>query len=376
MDRPRTTDWGQMLNKYNIKIHFAHRTFKWSNEAKGNAAVYCVIIGFANYDTTNKSIFEYEDIKGEAHELKVKNINPYLVDAKDILINKRRTPICNVPEMNYGSMANDGGYLILSDIEKDELLEHEPDAIRFIREFLGSQEFINRIKRWCLWLHGIEPSEFSKLREIINRIQSVKDYRLKSSRAATRKLADYPMLFGEIRQPDSDYLLIPGVSSERRKYIPIGYLNKDVIASDLARTIPSASLYSFGIVTSFMHMAWVKYVCGRLESRFRYSASIVYNNYPWPENPSEKQINAIESAAQKVLDTRLEFPNSSLAELYDPLTMPQSLIKAHNELDKAVDLAYRPQPFISEAKRMEFLFELYEKYTADLLTKKKAKKEK
>jgi hypothetical protein len=368
--------WGQMLNKYGIKIHFAHRTFRWSNEAKGNAAVYCVIIGFANIDSNDKRIFEYEDIKGEAHEIKAKNINPYLVDAKDVFIEKRSKPISNVAEMTYGSMANDGGYLLLSDNEKNELVEKDPNLLNVLRPFLGSQEFINGIKRWCIWLKNIPPNEYSKSKEVLNRIQAVKEYRLKSTRLATNKLADYPMLFGEIRQPESNYLLIPGVSSENRKYIPIGYLNKDIIASDLARTIPSASLYLFGQITSSMHMTWVKYVCGRLKSDFRYSNSLVYNNYPFPENPTEKQIKTIEEKAQNVLEVRALFPTSSLADLYSPLTMPPALVKAHNELDKAVDAAYSKQTFSSEAKRMEFLFELYEKYTAGLFVKEKKVKKK
>lgn len=205
--------WRQMLINYGIKIHFAHRTFRWSNEAKGNAAVYCVIIGFANFDTNDKRIFEYEDIKGEAHEIKAKNINSYLVDAKNVFIEKRSKPISNVAGMTYGSMANDGGYLLLSDNEKNEFVEKDPDLLKVLRPFLGSQEFINGIKRWCIWLKNIPPNEYSKSKEVLNRIQAVKEYRLKSSRLATNKLADYPMLFGEIRQPESNYLLIPGVSS-------------------------------------------------------------------------------------------------------------------------------------------------------------------
>ncbi|MDP3916618.1 MAG: class I SAM-dependent DNA methyltransferase [Bacteroidota bacterium] len=365
--------WGQMLNKYNIKIHFAHRTFKWSNEAKGNAAVYCVIVGFANFDTNNKSIFEYEDIKGSAHELKVKNINPYLVDAKDILISTRKKPICNVPEMSYGSMANDGGNLLLNDEEKQKIIEANFKSETFIKPFVGSFEFINNIKRWCIWLKDVSPDEYSDIKEITNKVREVQRYRSKSTRLATQKLASYPYLFGEVRQPDSNYLIVPGVSSENRKYIPIGYMDKEVIASDLVRTVPNSSLLFFGVLTSMMHMAWVKSTCGRLKSDFRYSSSLVYNNFPWPENPNEKQVKAIETAALRVLDARLQFPNSSLANLYSPTTMPPALVKAHNELDKAVDLAYRSQPFTSEANRMVFLFELYEKYTADLFTTSKKK---
>ncbi len=366
--------WNELFNKYKIKIHFAHRTFKWGNEARGNAAVHVVIIGFANFDVADKRIFEYENIKAEPHEVKAKNINPYLVEGKDIFISSRANPICNVPEITYGSMANDGGFLLLNDEEKNNLLIKEPEAQKFIRPFLGSKEFINNIKRWCIWLKDIAPNEFSKLKVITSKIEKVKEYRLNSTRSTTKKLADFSMLFGEIRQPNSEYLLIPGVSSENRKYIPIGFLNKNIIASDLVRTIPNATLYLFGVVTSHIHMTWVKYVCGRLKSDFRYSNSLVYNNFPWPEAPTEKQTRAVEEAAQAVLDARLQFPNSSLADLYDPNTMPPVLVKAHQQLDKAVDLCYRPQPFPNETKRIEFLFELYDRYTAGLFVKEKKKK--
>jgi hypothetical protein len=368
--------WGQMFNKYKIKIHFAHRTFKWSNEAKGNAAVYCVIIGFANYDTNNKSIFEYEDSKGEAHEIKVKNINPFLVEGKDITVENRKSPICKVPEMNYGSMPIDEGNLILTDVEKEEALKNEPQIINAIKKYTGGDEFINNKKRWCLWLQNIEPSVLKNSRFILDRIEKTKKFRLSSNRAATNKLAEKPMLFGEIRQPNSKYIIIPKVSSENRKYIPIGILEPTTITSGSALIIPNANLFMFGIMTSAMHMAWMKATCGRMKSDFQYSASIVYNNFPFPDSPNDKQVKAIETAAQKVLDARAEFPTSSLADLYDPLTMPPVLVKAHNELDKAVDLAYRPQAFTSEANRMVFLFELYEKYTADLFTKEKPKKTK
>jgi hypothetical protein len=366
--------WNILFNLYKIKIHFAHRTFSWSNEAKGNAAVHCVIIGFANYDLNSKRIFEYEDVKGEAHEIKVKNINPFLVEGKDITVENRKSPICKVPEMNYGSMPIDEGNLILTDVEKEEALKNEPQIINAIKKYTGGDEFINNKKRWCLWLQNIEPSVLKNSRFILDRIEKTKKFRLSSNRAATNKLAEKPMLFGEIRQPNSKYIIIPKVSSENRKYIPIGILEPTTITSGSALIIPNANLFIFGIMTSEMHMTWMKATCGRMKSDFQYSASIVYNNYPWPENPSDKQKEAIETAAQKVLNARLEFPTSSLADLYDPLTMPPALVKAHNDLDKAVDLAYRPQAFTSEANRMVFLFELYEKYTADLFTKEKVKK--
>jgi hypothetical protein len=368
--------WGQMLNKYNIKIHFAHRTFKWSNEAKGNAAVFCVIVGFANFDTLNKSIFEYEDIKGEAHEIIAKNINPYLVDAKDIIIKKSTNAICNVPKIKFGNQPIDGGFLLMNQEEKNGAVNTEPFIEQYIRKYVGSIEFINNFPRYCLWLKDAEPIHLRNSSFISERLKKVKEFRENSTRKDTRELASNPSQFAFVSHNETEYVIIPSVSSERRKYIPIGFMPSTVIASNLCLIIPNAKLFHFGVLTSEMHMAWVKNLCGRLKSDYRYSNSIVYNNFPWPDNPNEKQIKSVEIAAQKVLDARLKFPNSSLADLYDPLTMPTDLIKAHNELNKAVDLAYRPQPFTSEANRMEFLFGLYEKYTADLFTKEKPKKSK
>jgi hypothetical protein len=365
--------WGQMLNKYNIKIHFAHRTFKWSNEAKGNAAVYCVIVGFANYDTNNKSIFEYENIKGEAHELKVKNINPYLVEAKDLLITKSSNPICKVPKMSFGNMPLDGGHLLLSDEDKNEFISKEPKAEKYIFPLISAFEFLNGKKRWCLWLVDAEPSELKQMPEVLKRVELVKQFRLDSVAPSTQKFASTPTLFRDRNQPET-FIVVPRVSSENRPYIPFGFFDKNSIVSDTCMSIPNGNKYHFGVLMSKMHMAWVKSVCGRLKSDFRYSKDIVYNNYPWPDTISNKQIQAIEIATEKVLMARLQFPNSTLADLYDSLTMPQALVKAHNELDKAVDLAYRPQPFTSEANRMVYLFELYEKYTADLFTTEKKKK--
>lgn len=395
--------WGQMFNKYKIKIHFAHRTFKWSNEAKGNAAVYCVIIGFANYDTPNKSIFEYEDIKGEAHEIKAKNINPYLIDAKDIFIDRRQNTICKVPEMNFGNMPADGGEFLFTDEEKILFVQQEPNSEKYFRKIISAHEFLNNKTRWCLWLENIKPNELRSLKMVLERVENVKKIREQSSRP---QLAQIPHLFAQITQPKGlDFILIPRHSSENRKFIPIGFFEEKYIGADSCLIIPNGTLYNFGVLMSTMHMAWVRNTCGRLKSDFRYSKDIVYNNYAWPENPTDKEIKAIETAAQKVLDVRKKYQadkvigivrsspptkeqfnspdwngeeeeiiqkGSSLADLYDPLTMPPDLVKAHNELDKAVDLAYRSQPFTSEAKRMEFLFELYEKYTANLFSGNKA----
>jgi hypothetical protein len=368
--------WNLLLNFYKIKIHFAHRTFDWSNEARGNAAVHCVIIGFGDYDISSKSIFDYEDIKGEAHEIKAKNINPYLVDTKDIFIEKRRTPICGIPEISFGNMPNDGGYLIFSDDEKVAFLKAEPRAKKFMKPLLSAKEFLNNQKRWCLWLVDLQPIELDELKAVFKQIQGVKKHRLNSNRLATKKLADFPTLFAEIRQPNDTYILVPRVSSENRRVIPMSLFDKSYIVSDTCLAIPKATLFHFGVLQSSMHHTWVKSVCGRLKSDFRYSNEIVYNNYPFPFSPSHKQIKLVEEKSQKVLDARLEFPNTSLADMYDLDKMPPALVKAHNELDKAVDLAYRPQAFISEAKRMEFLFELYEKYTSNLFTNTKSKTQK
>jgi type I restriction-modification system DNA methylase subunit len=367
--------WRQMLSKFNIKIHFAHRTFRWSNEAKGNAAVFCVIVGFANFDTDNKKIFDYDDVKGEAHEINVKNINPYLVEGKDMFIDKRNFPICNVPKMLKGSQPTDGGHFIFTEEEKNDFLVKEPKSAKYIRPLISAYDFLNGQKRFCLWLVDASPNELRGMPYVLQRIEKVRQARLKSAKQTTVKWASKPMLFTENRQPQGhDYLIVPSVSSERRRYIPIGFENETVIATNLCLIIPNGSLFHFGILTSAMHVAWAKNICGRLGVSFRYSNTVVYNNYPWPNNPTERQIKAIELAAQKVLDTRATFGDCSLADLYDPLTMPPALLKAHNELDKAVDIAYRPQPFTSESQRLEFLFELYEKYTADLFVKNKINK--
>ena len=365
--------WNVLLNMYDVKIHFAHRTFKWNNEAKGNAAVFCVIIGFANIDTDNKLIFQYEDIKGEPHEISAKNINPYLVDAKNVLIVKQSNPICSVPKMSFGNMPLDGGNLLLTDEEKNELLLKEPALEKFIKPLISAYEYLNGLKRWCLWLVDAEPSEIKQSPEIMKRIELVRKFRLDSVAPSTQKCALTPTLFRDRNQPDT-FIVIPRVSSENRQYIPIGFFDKNSIVSDTCMSIPNGSLFHFGILSSIMHMAWVKYVCGRLKSDYRYSKDIVYNNYPWPLNPTEKQKQVIEMAAQNVLDIRTSFPDSSLSTLYGTLIMPPSLVKAHQVLDKAVDACYRPQPFVSEEKRMEFLFDLYEKYTADLFIKDKKKK--
>ncbi|GAA4302628.1 DNA methyltransferase [Nibribacter koreensis] len=365
--------WNELFNRYKIKIHFAHRTFNWKNEAKGNAAVHVVIIGFANFDVNEKFIYEYESYNSEPHEYVAMNITPYLTEGKDTIISKRGKPICNVFPMQAGNKAIDGGNLIFNDEEKEDFIQKEPLSENYFRRFIGSEEFINGKSRWCLWLVDVDPIKLKNLPYVLDRVKKVKELREKSPDSQARNLANFPTTFRDKHNPEHA-IIIPLVSSENRRYIPIGFINKETIPSNLCSFIKTDSFFHFGILSSKMHMAWVKNVCGRLESRFRYSNDIVYNNFPWPENPSEKQVKAVEVAAQKVLDVRAEFTGSSLADLYDPLTMPPKLVKAHQDLDKAVDLCYRPQAFVSEAKRMEFLFELYAQYTAGLFAKEKPKK--
>ncbi|OGA18410.1 MAG: methylase [Betaproteobacteria bacterium RIFCSPLOWO2_02_FULL_66_14] len=355
--------WADLL-RAGIRIHFAHRTFRWSNEARGMAAVHCVVIGFGASDVERKTIFEYERPDGEPHAIVAGNINPYLVDAPDVLLKSRSEPICDVPPIQFGSMPNDGGHLLLTDAERAELVIQEIGAARWIRRFMSAEEFLHNVPRWCLWLKGISPTDLKALPEIARRVAEVKALRSISRRATTKELAAFPTLFGEDRQPDSAYILIPRHSSERRAIVPMGFFGPEVIAADSCLAVPNATLYVFGVLSSAMHNAWIRSVAGRLESRYRYSNQIVYNNFPWPDRPTDKQTQAIESAAQGVLDARAEFADSSLADLYDPLTMPPSLTHAHQALDRAVDAAYGKKGFASDAERVAFLFGLYQRYTS------------
>jgi N-6 DNA Methylase len=352
--------WNELYNRFKIKIHFAHRTFSWTNEAKGVAAVHCVIIGFANYDTAHKVIFDYTDIKGEPKAVKVDNINPYLVAGKDMFVSAKTKPISEVPEMCKGSQPTDGGHLLLSDSEKITFLKEEPMAAKFIKPFLNADNFINSILYWCLWLKDASPQELKKMPKVIERLEAVKKMRLASAKVATVKWAATPTLFTEDRQPNTNYLLVPSTSSENRQYIPISFMDKDVIVSNACFSVPKADLYLFGCLSSLMHVAWVKYVAGRLKSDYRYSNTIVYNNYPFPKNIGVKQRSAIEKAAGGVLAARAACVGSSLADMYNVLTMPKVLHDAHKLLDKAVDKAYRKENFSNELERIGFLFDRYE----------------
>jgi len=366
--------WGELFARYHIKIHFAHRTFSWKNEAKGNAAVHVVIVGFATFDSKQKYIFEYAAIKGEPDVIKAKNINAYLVDAANIILPSRTKPSKNLPQLIKGSQPTDGGHLILTNEEKEALVEAEPNANKWLRPYIGGKEFLNGSRRWCLWLKGIQPAELKAMPLVLDRLGKVRRWRLTSATKSVREHANQPALFTQDRQPKSNYLALPRVSSERRYYIPVAYLDADIIAHEKLLIIENSTLYHFGMLCSVMHNSWMRYTCGRLESRYSYSPA-VYNNYPWPSSPSDKHIKSVETKSQHVLDVRAEFPESSLADLYDPLTMPPKLVKAHQALDKAVDLCYRPQAFANERVRIEYLFDLYQQYTkALLLTDKKLRK--
>ncbi len=365
--------WPAMLGKYHVKINFAHRTFKWNNEARGKAAVHCIIVGFSTKDKDKKIICDYDKNDEEYHATLSQNINAYLIDAPDIFLENRKEPICIVPAMRFGSMPRDGGNLIFTLEQYLECINTDPRIVNFLRPYVGAEEFINNKKRWCLWLNDVSPALYRNIPIIMRCIESTKNFRLASTAASTRKFAETPALFCQVAQPSTNYLIVPGVSSERRAYVPIGFMEPEVIANNLVFVIPNATLFHFAIIQSSMHMSWMKYTCGRLKSDFRYSKDIVYNNFPWPESPTEKQTQAIEAAAQAVLDARLLFPDSSLADLYDPLTMPPVLLKAHQALDKAVDAAYGKTNFKTEAERVAFLFELYQKYTS-LLPAEKLKK--
>ena len=322
------------LFEMGIHIDFAHRTFRWDSEAKLKAHVHCVIVGFSTATYSGKKILYSTDRPQIAQ-----NINAYLLDADNVFVENRSTPLCEVPRMFFGSMPRDGGGFVLTESEKDDLIKNEPLAKKWIHLYLGADEFINNKKRYCLWLVGAAPNELRSCKEVMRRVENVKLFRASSKAAATRKFAETPTLFCQIAQPDTDYVIVPAVSSERRRYIPIGFMDKETIASNLVQIIPNANLYHFGILTSNVHMAWMRAVCGRLKSDYRYSKDVVYNNFPWP-TPTDAQKTKIEQTAQAILDARALYPDASLADLYDETTMPPELRKAHQQNDKAVMVAY------------------------------------
>jgi hypothetical protein len=368
--------WTEMFGRHHVKIHFAHRTFAWESEARGKAHVHCVIVGFANFDTETKQIYDYESDPLQPTITLVRNISPYLVEGNDVAVTNRSIALCNVPKMSWGNKPTDGGHFIMSREERDDLLASEPAAAKFIRPYMSGGDFINGLERHCLWLVDAAPNELRELPMVSARVSAVKQMRLASKAESTRKFAAYPTLFRQISQPDSDYLAIPEVSSENRSYIPIAFMTQDVICSNTVQFVPDATIWHFGILTSTMHMAWMRQVCGRLKSDYRYSNTLVYNNFPWPMEATEAQRQKVEECAQEVLSAREQFPGSTLADLYDPVSMPPRLAKAHEQLDRAVDRCYRKDAFETDRHRVEFLFTLYEQLSAPLAVEKKVRKRK
>ena len=400
--------WKPLFEQDHIKINFGYRTFKWSNEAKGKAAVHCVIVGFSVFDsgscisgllrrcaprndeaktgvianeakqsrnngvTTGVIASEAKQSSATMNNGKrviydsdgtknlAKNINPYLVDAPDIFIESRTKPLCGVPEIGMGNQPIDDGNYLFTEAEKADFLKKEPLAEQWFRPWMGADEFINGFKRHCLWLGNCPPSERRKMPEAMKRIEAVKKFRLTSKRGSTKKIADTPTRFQTENMPESSYVVIPEVSSERRKYIPIGFLTPDIFCSNKLRLMPDGTLYHFAVLTSIVHMAWTRVVTGRLEMRYQYSINIVYNNFPWPD-ATDEQKTAIEKLAQAILDARALFPDSSLADLYDPLTMPPELLKAHHNLDRAVMKLYGFAKDTTEAQTVALLMERYQK---------------
>ncbi|MDR0671449.1 MAG: methylase, partial [Oscillospiraceae bacterium] len=324
-----------------VHINFGIPTFKWSNEAKGKAAVHCVIVGFSRAQTDP-------------------NINPYLIQAPNVLIESRQRPLCDAPEIGIGNQPIDGGHYLFTEAEMNAFIAKEPKSAPYFRKWIGSDEFINGYFRYCLLLRDCPLNELRQMPECMKRVEAVRDFRLESKRASTLKLADTPLRFQGENIPASSYIVVPEVSSEKRRYIPIGFLPPEILASNLVKIIPNATLYHFGILTSNVHMAWVRAICGRLEMRYRYSKDIVYNNFPWPD-ATEDQKEHIGQLAQGILDARAKFAPASLADLYDPLTMPPELLKAHQNLDRAVMRLYGFTPGkTSEADCVAALMERYQ----------------
>ncbi|MGN0647114.1 MAG: DNA methyltransferase [Oscillospiraceae bacterium] len=352
--------WGTLFERYDIQINFAHRTFRWDSEANLKAHVHCVIIGFGMSDqSVQKRLYD-----GEQYKV-VNNINAYLLEAPNVFISSRSKPICDVPKLTKGNQPTDDGNFILSEEEKEQLLKNDSTIACCVRRYVGARDFLNNNEiRYCLWLKGISPSVYRKNKEIARRLNAIKEFREKSTAAPTRKFAEKPYLFFSAPHNDCRYLIVPRVSSEKRKYIPIGFMPPDIIAADSCSIIPNATLYEFGILMSNVHNAWMRAVAGRLEMRYRYSGSVVYNNFPWC-SPTPEQKAKIEKTAQAILDARAMHPNCSLADLYDETTMPPELRKAHQQNDFAVMAAYGFDRKMAESECVAELMKLYQKLTAE-----------
>lgn len=355
--------WKYIFEKYHIHIDFAWRTFRWDSESTEKAHVYCVIVGFSNHQA-DEALYCKRIYNHDGTFILAKNINAYLSDAPDIFIENRSIPLCDVPRMNFGNMPRDGGGFILTEEEKDELIKREPLTQKWIHFFPGAEEFINGKKRYCLWLDGVNPAEIFKCPTVLARVEKVRKMREASKAQSTRKMAETPTLFAQITQPlGKPFIIVPSVSSEKRKYIPMGFMDGDTIASNLVFVITDATLYHFGILTSNVHNAWMRMVAGRLEMRYRYSKDIVYNNFPWPEVTEEQKV-LIEKTAQTILNARAKYAECTLAQLYgDKAYMFPELVEAHRENDKAVMAAYGFGMKMTESECVAELFKLYEKLT-------------
>ena len=348
----------------NLVINFAHRTFVWSSEAKAKAAVHCVIIGFSTHPRKTRILYD----GGIIHE--AENINAYLLDSADIIVYAQRKPFGNMPQMVYGNKPADGGNLIIEKDDYEDFISHEPNALKYIHRYVGAVEFLHNEQRYCLWLKGANPKELKNMPTVMERIEKCKEMRNNSVAAAIRKFAETPTLFAQITQPDGvPYIIVPAHSSSARKYIPLGFVNPDVISSNAVFIIPNANIYLFGVLMSNVHNAWMRTVCGRLKSDYRYSKEIVYNCFPWP-NPTEQQKEKIVKTAQAILDARALYPDCSLADLYDELTMPPELRKAHQDNDRAVMDAYGftkgTAARTSESACVAELMKLYQKMVSAL----------
>ena len=350
--------WKPLKDLFNLQINFAYQTFRWDSEASLKAHVHCVIVGFSCYNTNKpKTIYT----SGE-QTIAAENINGYLVNADDIFVESRNKSLCDIPPMIYGSKPVDGGFFLMKEEEKNEILAKEPNLAKYIRQIYGAEEYINNKKRYCLWLVGASPADIKNSPTLFSRVQSVREYRLQSTKEATRLSADRATEFQEVRYSTTEYIIVPRVSSEKRRYVPIGYIQPNCVTNDSVQFIPNATLYHFGILTSNVHMAWMRVVCGRLEMRYRYSKDIVYNNFPWPAITPEQEAE-ISRTAQAILDARNLYPDCSLADLYDEVTMPVELRRAHQANDKAVMRAYGLPITTSESDTVAHLFKLYEELT-------------
>ena len=375
--------WPYLLSK-NIGMHiqFAHRTFQWSNEGRGVAAVHCIIVGFGPRPAEKSVVYDYSgDIKAaEGVHFTVKNLNPYLVDGPNVVLTRRGQALCEVPEMGIGNKPIDDGYYLFTPEEKAAFVAAEPASAAFFRRWIGADEFLNEIERWCLWLGDVAAGKLAKLPKCRERIAAVRKFRAESKSVPTQKLAETPTRFHVEFMPKKNYLVVPEVSSARRRFIPIGFIGPEVLSSNLLRIVPDASLYHLGVLSSSQHNAWMRTVAGRLKSDYRYSIHIVYNNFPWPESPTEKARKAVEDAAQAVIAARQtemqREAGTTLAMLYNPDTMPAALTKAHVALDKAVDAAYGYTGKKDDASRVTFLFERFEKLTSPKPVEGKARKTK